>query len=89
MALGAKPADVVRLILRQEARTTLAGVALGALCALALTRAIQAMLFGVSASDPLTLLLVAALLAMVAGFACYVPARRATRIDPLVALRED
>ena len=77
------------LILREEARRALAGVAIGALCALALTRAIQALLFGVSASDPLTLLTVAALLAVVAGLACFVPARRATRIDPLVALREE
>ena len=65
------------------------GVGIGALCALGLTRAIQALLFGVSASDPLTLLSVAALLAAVAGVACFIPARRATRIDPLVALRED
>ena len=87
MALGAKPAHVVSLILREEAGTALAGIAVGALCALALTRAIQALLFGVSASDPLTLLFVAALLAVVAGLASFVPARRATRIDPLVALR--
>jgi putative ABC transport system permease protein len=89
MALGAKSGQVVGLILREEAKTALAGVGIGALCALALTRAIQALLFGVSASDPLTLLSVAALLAAVAGVACFIPARRATRIDPLVALRED
>jgi putative ABC transport system permease protein len=89
MALGAKPAEVVRLILREEARTALAGVAIGAACALALTRTIQALLFGVSATDPLTLLSVAALLTVVTGVACFVPARRATRIDPLVALREE
>jgi len=89
MALGAKPAEVVSLILREEARTALAGVAIGALCALALTRTIQALLFGVSATDPLTLLSVAALLTVVTGVACFVPARRATRIDPLAALREE
>jgi putative ABC transport system permease protein len=89
MALGAKSAHVVRLILREEAGMALAGVAIGGLSALALTRAIQALLFGVSASDPLTLLSVAALLAVVAGLACFVPARRATRIDPLAALREE
>ena len=89
MALVAKPAHVVSLILREEARTALAGVAVGALCALTLTRAIQALLFGVSASDPLTLLSVAVVLAIVAGLACFVPARRATRVDPLVALREE
>jgi ABC-type antimicrobial peptide transport system permease subunit len=89
MALGAKPAQVVRLILREEARTALAGLVIGGLGALALTRAIQALLFGVSASDPLTLVSAAALLAAVAGLACFVPARRATRIDPLTALREE
>ena len=89
MALGAKPAQVVRLILREEARTALAGLVIGGLGALALTRAIQALLFGVSASDPLTLVSAAALLAAVAGLACFVPARRATRIDPLAALREE
>jgi putative ABC transport system permease protein len=89
MALGAKPAHVVSLILREEARTALAGVSIGAVGALALARAIQAFLFGVSASDPLTLVSAAALLAAVAGVACYVPARRATRIDPLVALRDE
>jgi putative ABC transport system permease protein len=89
MALGAKPAEVVRLILREEARTALAGVVIGALCALALTRTIQALLFGVSATDPVTLVSVAALLTAVTGVACFVPARRATRIDPLVALREE
>ncbi|HVD92116.1 MAG TPA: ABC transporter permease [Vicinamibacterales bacterium] len=89
MALGAKPAEVVSLILREEARTALAGVVIGGLCALALTRTIQALLFGVSATDPVTLVSVAALLTAVTGVACFVPARRATRIDPLVALREE
>jgi ABC-type antimicrobial peptide transport system permease subunit len=89
MALGAKSSEVVRLILREEARTALTGVGFGVVCALALTRAIQALLFGVSATDPLTLLSVAALLAGVSAVACYVPARRATRIDPLTALREE
>jgi predicted permease len=89
MALGAESAHVVRLILREEARTALAGVTIGGLGALALARAIQAFLFGVSASDPLALVSAAALLAVVAGVACFIPARRATRIDPLVALREE
>jgi predicted permease len=89
MALGAKPAYVVRLILREEATTALAGISIGVACALVLTRTIEALLFGVSATDPLTLLFVAALLAFVAGIACFVPARRATRVDPLVALREE
>jgi putative ABC transport system permease protein len=89
MALGARPAQVVGLILRQEARTTAAGVAIGAVCALALARAIQALLFGVSAADAVSLISVAALLAAVSAVACFVPARRATRIDPLEALRDD
>ena len=89
MALGAKSREVVGLILREEAKTALAGVVIGVLCALALTRAIQALLFGVRASDPVTLVAVAVLLASVTGLACFVPARRATRIDPLVALREE
>ncbi len=89
MAMGATPAQVLGLVLRAEAKTALTGVAVGAACALALTRAIQALLFGVSASDPLTLLSVAVLLAAVAGVACYVPARNATRTDPLVALRDE
>jgi putative ABC transport system permease protein len=89
MALGAKPSHVVNLILRREAGTALIGVAVGALGALALTRAIQALLFGVSATDPLTLLSTAALLGLVSGVACFVPARRATRIDPLAALRHE
>jgi predicted permease len=89
MALGARPAHVVSLVLREEATTALAGIAIGALCALALTRVIQTLLFRVSAGDPLTLLSVAALLTVVAGLAFFVPARRATRIDPLIALRDE
>lgn len=89
MALGALPAQVVRLILREESRMALGGVLAGALGALALLRALRSLLYGVSESDPLTLLAVAALLAGVAIVASFVPVRRAARIDPLVALREE
>src|SRR5262245_43993596 len=89
MALGALPSQVVRLILREESRMALAGIVAGAFGALALLRALRSLLYGVSASDPLALLGTAALLAVVALFACFVPVRRASRIDPLAALREE
>jgi ABC-type antimicrobial peptide transport system permease subunit len=89
MALGAHPTHLLGMILREEARTTLLGITIGVAGALAMTRALQAHLFGARASDPFMLLGVAALLALVAELACLVPARRAIRIDPLVALRED
>lgn len=87
MALGARRADVLRLILTAGAKMALAGVAAGAVLAFALTRLIRSQLFGVSAHDPLTFASVAVLLVLVALAACYVPARRATRIDPMIALR--
>jgi putative ABC transport system permease protein len=87
MALGAEPKDVLRLILGQGARLALFGVVLGVLAALVLTRFMVSILFGVSASDPLTFVGVAILLAFIALAACYIPARQAMRIDPMVALR--
>ena len=87
MALGAQSGDVVRLILRSGLTMTLAGTLLGMAGALALTQLMQSLVFGVSASDPLTLAAVAALLLLVAAVASYVPARRASRMDPTRALR--
>jgi putative ABC transport system permease protein len=87
IALGAQRRDVLRLVLGQGARLTLLGVTLGLLAALAISRLLASMLFGVSATDPLTFAGVVALLATVALLASFIPARRATRVDPIVALR--
>ncbi|MGB7282353.1 MAG: ABC transporter permease [Candidatus Acidiferrum sp.] len=87
VALGAGSVDVLRMILGQGLRTILIGVAIGIAGALALTRAIESLLFGVSATDPFTFLGVTLLLVGAGLLACYVPARRATRVDPIVALR--
>ena len=87
IALGAQRRDVLRLVLAQGARLTLLGVAIGVFAALVLSRLLATLLFNVSATDPLTFAGVAALLAVVALLACFIPARRATRVDPIVALR--
>jgi predicted permease len=87
MALGALPSDVLRLVLRQGMRITLLGLAIGVAASLGLARFMSSLLFGVSASDPLTFVAVIAVLAVVALLASYVPARRAMRLDPMVALR--
>jgi putative ABC transport system permease protein len=87
MALGASPADVLKQVFLEGGRLAALGLALGLIAALALTRLMASMLYGVKASDPLSLGVAAALLAAVALAACYIPARRATRVDPLVALR--
>ena len=87
MALGAQQKDVLRLILEHGTKLTVLGVAIGIAAALALTRLLAAFLFGVSARDPLTFVVVSVVLAGVALAACYIPARRAARVDPLVALR--
>jgi putative ABC transport system permease protein len=89
MALGAQTGDVRRLFLRHGLLLTGCGVAMGVVVALALTRVISALLFGVSPTDPVTYIVVAASLATVALLATYLPARRASRIDPVVALRAD
>jgi predicted permease len=87
LALGAQGGDVLQMVLRQGTRLTLLGVAIGIGAALVLTRLMTHLLYGVTAQDPLTLLAVAALLILVALLACYLPARRATLVDPMVALR--
>jgi len=87
MALGAAAGDVLRLVIGQGMWTTAIGVAIGIGGAIALTRTMQSLLFGVSTTDPMTLAGVVLLLAAVSVFACWIPARRATKVDPLVALR--
>ena len=87
MALGARESDVLRQILGESMKMTVIGIFIGLLAALGLTRLMANLLFGVSATDPLTFVGVGAILAIVAMAACYVPARRAMRVDPIVALR--
>jgi len=87
MALGAPQSDVLKLVVRQGMSLTLIGVALGLIGAFALTRVMATLLFQVKERDPITFVIVAALLIAVAFVACFVPALRATRVDPLVALR--
>jgi len=87
MALGARAADVLRQVLRETALLVAAGLILGAAAALGLTRLIKAMLFGLTPYDPATIVCMALLLAAIALFAGYLPARRAARVDPMTALR--
>ena len=87
MALGAQRRDVMRLVLGQGVTMALMGVLIGSIAALALTRLMANQLFGVSAHDPLTFAAVATLFTLVALLACYLPARRAARVDPMIALR--
>jgi putative ABC transport system permease protein len=87
VALGAQAADVLKLVVGQYMRLTFTGVVIGLLAAFALTRLMSSLLFGVTPTDALTFVSVASGLLLVALLACYLPARRATKVDPLVALR--
>ena len=89
MALGARKPDVVRLVVSQGLRVTLVGVGAGVFGALGLTRFLASLLYGVKPADPLTYIVVSLLLTGVALFASYIPARRATQVDPIVALRHE
>ena len=89
MALGARRADLLDLVLRRGLTLALAGIALGVAGSLALTRILVSLLVGVGSADPLTFLLISVVLAAVAALACYLPARRASRLDPFVALRHE
>ena len=89
VAMGAQPADIVRLVLTEALRLAGAGVAAGVIGALVLTRVMRNLLYGVSASDPSTFFAVSAVLVGVTLAACYLPARRAARVDPVVALRDE
>jgi predicted permease len=87
VALGARSRDVLTMILNQGIRTIVIGIAIGLAGSLALTRTLSSLLFGVTATDPLTFAAVIVLLIATALLACYIPARRATKVDPMVALR--
>jgi putative ABC transport system permease protein len=89
MALGARPGDVIRLILKQGLTLTLIGVAAGLLGAIAAARVMTGLLYGVAATDPATFVAISLLLVIVATLACYLPARRAARVEPITALRHE
>jgi predicted permease len=89
LALGAQPGGLLRLVLAQAMRLAVSGVALGLVVALALSRLLQGLIYNVSAADPLTFAAVGGMVLAVALLACYIPARRATRTDPMVALRAE
>jgi putative ABC transport system permease protein len=87
VALGAQRSDILRLVMKDGARFALIGVSLGVISALALSRLLASELYGVSPADPLTFLVAASIMTLVTLLACYVPTRRAMRVDPMVALR--
>ena len=89
MALGARGRDVMKLVIRDGMWLVLIGVVIGMAASLAVSRLLKSFLFGLSAADPMTFGIIPLLLAVVAALACYIPARRAAKVDPLVALRRD
>jgi putative ABC transport system permease protein len=89
LALGARGSDILRLVVGQGIRLVAVGLALGLVASFVLTRLIANLLFGVSPADPLTFAGIALAFLLVALLACWLPARRATKVDPLVALRHD
>jgi putative ABC transport system permease protein len=89
VALGARPREVVTLVMRQGFILVLIGIVIGVAAAVGVTRAIRSLLFGVTSTDTLTFVVAGTLIALVAALACYIPARRAALIDPVVALRAD
>ncbi|MGH9454527.1 MAG: FtsX-like permease family protein, partial [Terriglobia bacterium] len=89
MALGAAKHDVLRMVLRQGMLLTLLGIAIGWAGGLLVSRFLQSLLYGVKPTDPATFVTVSVILGLVAALACYIPARRATKVDPMVALRNE
>jgi ABC-type lipoprotein release transport system permease subunit len=89
IALGAQTGDVLRLIVKNGLVLALFGSVIGLAGAFGLTRLMKGLLFGVSATDPLTFLMITALLTLIALLACYIPARRAAKVDPIIALRTE
>lgn len=89
MAMGAGRRDILKLVIGQGMRLTMIGVVIGSLAAVALTRLMASLLFGISATDPATFVLIALLLIAVSLLACWLPARRATKVDPIIALRHE
>ena len=87
MALGASARDVFKLIVGRGMKLTIAGVAVGVVGAIALTRLMHGLLFNTSTTDPMVFIIISALLSLAAFLACYIPARRAAKVDPLIALR--
>jgi ABC-type antimicrobial peptide transport system permease subunit len=87
MALGARAVDVWSMVLRHGLRITIAGMVIGLICAFALSRVLANLLYGISATDPVLFLLISLLLAVVALAACFIPAHRATKVDPVIAIK--